>query len=57
MSEMITRVLHIPLDKDMLLNEKSVQSAREHSAEYNIDETSLYDIINQIYKNEIIETP
>ena len=35
--EMIARMLHLPLDKNRLHYEQSMQSVKEHTAEYKID--------------------
>ena len=40
-NEMITRMLHLPPDKNKLHNEQSVQSVMEHTAEYEIDNRSV----------------
>ena len=48
--EMITSMLHLPPDKNRLHNEQSAQSVKEHTAEYEIDNRSVYDILDQICK-------
>ena len=48
---MIFRILHLPPDKDKLNNEQSTQSVKEHTAEYEIDNTSVYNILDQIFKD------
>ena len=42
--EMITKMLHLPPDKNKLLNKQSAQSVTEHRAEYEIDNKNIYDI-------------
>ena len=49
--EMITRMLHLPKDKNKLLLEHDGQSIRAHMAEYKIDSRSVYDILDQIFKD------
>ena len=44
-------MLHLPPDKNMLNNEQSAQSVKEHTAEYMIDNRSVYDILDQICKD------
>ena len=46
--EMITRILHLPPDKNTLLLEHNVHSNKEHRAEYKIDNITVYDIFDQI---------
>ena len=48
---MITRMLHLPPEKNILHNEQSAQSVKEHRAEYEIDNRSVYDILDQICKD------
>ena len=43
--KMIIRMLHLPPDKNKLHNKQSAQS------EYEIDNRSVYDILDQIYRN------
>ena len=42
--EMITRILHLPTDKNMLLLEHNGYSVKECTAEYKIENRSDYDI-------------
>ena len=51
--KMIIRMLHLPPDKNKLLQECDAQSVRVHIAEYKIDNRSVYDILNQICKGMI----
>ena len=46
--KMITRMLHLPPDKNRLLNEQSVQSVKVCTAEYSIDNMGVWDILDQI---------
>ena len=48
--EMITRMLHLPPDKNRLHNWQSAKSVMDHTAEYKIDNRSVYDILDQICK-------
>ena len=48
--KMIARMLHLPPDKNKLLLEKDAQSVRAHTAEYEIDNRTVYDILDQICK-------
>ena len=41
-------MLHLPPDKTRSYNEQSAQSVKEHTAEYKIDNRSVYDILDQI---------
>ena len=49
--EMITSILHLPQDMNKLLSEKNAPSARACTEEYEIDNRSVYDILNQICKD------
>ena len=49
--EMIVRMLHLPPDKNKLLQEGDAQTAKAHTAECEIDNRSVYDILNQICKD------
>ena len=49
--EMITRMLHLPPDENKLLLEQDAQSTRACTAEYEIDNRSVYDILGQICKD------
>ena len=44
-------MIHLPLGKNKLHNEKSAQSVKECMAEYKIDNRSIYDILDQICKD------
>ena len=48
--EMIPRMLCLPPDKNRLHNMHSAQSVKEHTAEYTIDNRSVDDILDHIYK-------
>ena len=50
-SEMIARVLHLLQEKNKILWEKDAQTALMHKVEYKIDNKTVYDILNQIYKD------
>ena len=50
-NEMITRILHPPTDKNRLHNEQRAQSVKEHTSKYEIDNRSVYDILDQINKD------
>ena len=50
-SEMIARMLHLPSDKNKTCNEQHAQSVNEHRTEYMIDNMTVYDILDQIYKD------
>ena len=50
-NEMITRMLHLPSDKNKVYNEQSAQSVTQHTAEYKIDNRTVYDILDQICKD------
>ena len=45
-NKMITRMLHLPPNKNKLHNEQSAQSVGEHTAEYEIDNRSVYNILD-----------
>ena len=49
--EMIVLMLHLLPDKNRLHDEQSVQSVKEHTAEYKIDNRSVYNILDQIYND------
>ena len=44
-------MLHLPPDKNKLHNEQSAQSVSEYTVEKMIDNRSVYDILDQIYKD------
>ena len=48
---MIARMLHLPLDKNKLLLEKDAQTAHARTAEYEIDNKNVYNILDQIFKD------
>ena len=50
-NKMIARMLHLSPDKNRLHNEQSAQSVKEHTAEYEIDNRSVYDIQDQTCKD------
>ena len=49
--EMISRMLHLPPDRNRLHSKQSAQSINKHMAEYKIDNKSIYDILDQICKD------
>ena len=49
--QIIARMLHLPLDKNKLFLEYNVHSVKEQTAEYDIDNRSVYDILDQICKS------
>ena len=49
--KMIAMMLHQPPDKSKLHNKQSVQSVIKHTAVYEIDNRSVYDILDQICKD------
>ena len=49
--KMIIRMLHLPPEKNELLLEHDAQSERACTAEYKIDNRSVYDILDQICKD------
>ena len=49
--EMITRMLHLPPDKNKLLLENDIQRVQVHMAEYEIDNRMVYDVLDQICKD------
>ena len=44
--KMVTKMLHLPSDKNKLHNEQSAQSVTEHTTEYEIDNRTVYDILD-----------
>ena len=44
-------MLHLPTDKKKLFLEHNIHSVKEHTAEYELDNRSIYDILNQICKD------
>ena len=44
-------MLHLTLDNDKLYNEKNTQSVKECIADYEKDNNSVYDILDQICKD------
>ena len=56
--KMITRILHLPPGKNKLLLEKDAQAIWAHKTEYKIDNRSVYNILDHIYKNtDLIHMP
>ena len=49
--EMITRMLHLSPNKNILQNQQSAQSLMEHMAEYKIDNRNVHDILGKIYQD------
>ena len=49
--KMIARILQLPPDKNKILLESDFQSSRVHTAEYEIDNRSVDDILDQICKD------
>ena len=49
--EIIARILHQPPDKGRLHDEQSAPSVKGHTAEYNIENRSVYIILGQICKD------
>ena len=49
--EMIDRMLHLPADKNKMHNNQSAQSVTQCKTEYAIDNRTVYDILNQIFKD------
>ena len=49
--ERITRMLHLPPKKNELISEHDIQSVKMHTAEYEIETRSVYDILDQICKD------
>ena len=49
--KMIARMLHLSPDKNKLQDEQSAPLVKGHKAEYEIDNRSLYDILDQICKD------
>ena len=47
-NEMITMMLHLPADKNKIYNKQSVQSVTQCMSEYEIDNRTVYDILDQI---------
>ena len=48
---MIDRMLHLPQEKNKILFESDPQSAKTHTAEWEIDNRTVYDILDQICKD------
>ena len=44
-------MLHLPSDENKLYNEQSAQLVKQHTAEYNICNKSVYNILDQICKD------
>ena len=49
--KMIARMLHLPLAKNKLLSEKDIQTAKAFTAEYKIGNQTVYNVLDQIYKD------
>ena len=49
--EMIARMLHLPSDKYKMHNKQSALSVTMHIPEYEIDNKTVYDILDQICKD------
>ena len=49
--EMITKILHLPPEKNKLLSELNVQLVRADTEEYKINNRGVYDILDQICKD------
>ena len=49
--EIIARMLHLPPDKKKLHSKQDAQTVRAHTAEWEIDNRNVYDIIDQICKD------
>ena len=49
--EMIARMLHLPLNKNKLLLESGAHKVQYHTAEYIIDNRTVYDVLDQICKD------
>ena len=47
-NEMIAMMLHLPLDKNKLHNEESTQWVKEDMKQYEIDNSSVYDILSDL---------
>ena len=45
-NEIITRMLHLPSEKGKVHNEQSAQSVTQHTTEYKINNTTVYDILD-----------
>ena len=50
-NEIITRMLHLPSEKNKLHNKQSAWSVTEHTTEYRIDNRTAYDILDKICKD------
>ena len=50
-NEMIARMLHLPPDKNKLLSENDIQRVQVCTADYEIDNRTVYDILDQICKD------
>ena len=50
-NEMIAKILNLPPDKNRLLQEQDTQSGISYTAEYEIDNKSVNDILDQICKD------
>ena len=52
--EMIAKMSHLPLNKKKVHNEKSAQTVKEHMGEYEINNKSVYDILDQDCKVNVL---
>ena len=52
--KMIARMLHLPTDKNKLIVESSANRVQDHTAEYVIDNRTIYDILDQIHKDTVL---
>ena len=50
--KMITRMSHLPQDKNKLYIERQDSSTKEHTPKYKIDDRKVYDILNQTCKDQ-----
>ena len=48
---MIARILHLPSEKNKLLHKMYAHAVQEHMQEYEVDNRTLYDILDQICKD------
>ena len=49
--QLIPRMLHLPPDKNKLLSENDVQRVQVHTTEYEINNRTVYDNLDQICKD------
>ena len=48
---MTVRMVHLPLDKNKVHNKQSAQSVTQNTKEYKIDNRTVYNILDQIFKD------